>query len=95
MNYLKPVLKNLSQGARLEYVRNLRFLSKMDVANHFNFGGTDPVETIRKYEKNSRKPDDKRLLELAELYNVSHNSIKDYDFKNPIDQIYILDQSDL
>lgn len=38
-NYFKPTLKNLSQGARLEYVRKLRYMSKDDVADYFELGG--------------------------------------------------------
>ena len=36
-NYFKPTLKNLSQGARLEYVRKLRYMSKDNVADYFDF----------------------------------------------------------
>ena len=38
-NYFKPTFKNLSQGARLEYVRKLRYMSKDDVADYFDLGG--------------------------------------------------------
>ena len=31
MLYLKPSLKNLSQGARLEYIREFRHMSKDEV----------------------------------------------------------------
>ena len=45
-NYLKPTLKNLSQGARLEYVRKLRYMSKDDVADYFDLGGERKERTI-------------------------------------------------
>lgn len=32
MYYIKPTLKNLSQGARLEYIRRLRHMDQDDVA---------------------------------------------------------------
>ena len=38
-NYFKPTLKNLSQGARLEYAIKLRYMSKDDVADYFELGG--------------------------------------------------------
>lgn len=87
-NYFKPILKNLSQGARFEYVRKLRYMSKDDVAYYFNLGGERKERTISRYENNSRVPSNKRLKELAKLYNVSIDSIKEYKYEDPIDTIY-------
>lgn len=90
MYYIKPTLKNLSQGARLEYIRRLRHMSEDDVAEYFGFGGKDPHKTFNSYENNYREPSKGRLKEIAELYEVSVNAIKKYDFNNPIDVIYNL-----
>ena len=38
MYFKKSILKNLSQGARLEYVRRLRHMNQDDVAEYFGFG---------------------------------------------------------
>ena len=89
-NYFKPILKNLSQGARLEYVRKLRYMSKDDVADYFDLGGERKERTISRYENNSRVPSNERLKELAKLYNVSINAIKEYKYEDPIDTIYML-----
>ena len=89
-NYFKPTLKNLSQGARLEYVRKLRYMSKDDVADYFGLGGERKERTISRYENNSRVPNNERLKELAKLYNVSVDAIKEYKIDNPIDTIYML-----
>lgn len=88
MYYIKPTLKNLSQGARLEYIRRLRHMSEDDVAEYFGFGGKEPHKTFNSYETNYRGPSKGRLKEIAELYEVSVNAIKKYDFNNPIDVIY-------
>lgn len=90
MYFKKPILKNLSQGARLEYVRRLRHMNQDDVVEYFGFGGTDPHKTFNSYETNYRSPSKGRLKEIAELYEVSINAIKKYDFNNPIDVIYSL-----
>ena len=90
MYYRKPTLKNLSQGARLEYVRRLRHMNEDDVAEYFGFGGMYPRKTFKSYETNYREPSKERLKDIAELYEVSINSIKKYDFNNPIDVIYSL-----
>lgn len=88
MYFKKPILKNLSQGARLEYVRRLRHMNQDDVAEYFGFGGTDPHKTFNSYETNYRSPSKERLKEIAELYEVSVNAIKKYDFNNPMDVVY-------
>ena len=90
MYYRKPTLKNLSQGARLEYVRRIRHMDMDDVADYFGFGGMYPRKTFKSYETNYREPSKERLKDIAELYEVSINSIKKYDFNNPIDVIYSL-----
>lgn len=53
MFYIKPNLKNMSQGARLEYIREVRHMIKEDVAAYFGFGGKEPNKTIREYENNT------------------------------------------
>lgn len=59
-----------------------------DVAEYFSFGGKDPHKTFKSYENNYIEPSKDRLKEIAELYEVSVNAIKKYDFNNPIDVIY-------
>ena len=85
----KPALENLSQGARLKYIRKLRYLEKDYVADYFELGGERKERTISRYENNSRLPNKERLIELANLYNVSINAIKEYKYDDPIDTIYI------
>ena len=51
MYYAKPTLKNLSQGARLKYIRKHRHMSADDVAEYFGFGGKEPHKTFNSYEK--------------------------------------------
>ena len=88
MFYIKPNLKNMSQGTRLEYIREVRHMTKEDVATYFWFGGKEPNKTIREYENNTTSPSPSRLEELAKLYEVSVDAIRKYDFTNPIDEIY-------
>ena len=90
MNYLRQNLKCLSQGSRLEFIREFRHVKKEFVADYLNLGGSDPVATIRKYENDERGQRDDRIRDLANLYEVSYNAIKPYDFKDPVDQVYIL-----
>lgn len=85
----KPELENLSQGARLKYIRELRYLKKDDVADYFELGGERKERTISRYENNSRVPNKERLIELANLYDVSINAIKEYKYDDPIDIIYM------
>lgn len=88
MFYIKPNLKNMSQGARLEYIRKVRHMTKEDVAAYFGFEGREPNKTIREYENNTTSPSPSRLEELAELFEVSVDAIRKYDFTNPIDEVY-------
>lgn len=64
-------------------------MSKDDAADYFDLGGERKERTISRYENNSRVPNKKRLIELADLYGVSINAIKEYKYDDPIDIIYM------
>jgi transcriptional regulator with XRE-family HTH domain len=87
--FFRPVLRDLTKGARLEFVREFRYLDEKNVAEELGLGGKDIARTIRDYERNATKPLQGRLEELANLYEVSIDAIRDYDLSNPIDLIYI------
>ena len=76
MFYIKPNLKNMSQGARLEYIRKVRHMTKEDVAAYFGFEGREPNKTIREYENNTTGPSPSRLEELAELLSMVSSELK-------------------
>ena len=52
----------------------------LEVKNH--------IKSFNNYETNYRGPSKERLKEIAELYEVSVNAIKKYDFNNPMDVVY-------
>ena len=85
MFYRKEPLKNMSQGARLEFIREFRHMKNTDTAICMGYSSNKP---IREWEGNSKSPDAKNLPRLAEVYEVSIEAIKNYDFIDPIDEIY-------
>ena len=86
--FFKPELENLSQGARLKFVRELRYMSKPNVAEFLELGGEKPTDSIDKYERNAREPQAERLEDLAELFDVSNYAIRRYNFVDPNEVIY-------
>jgi len=86
--FFKPVLDNPSQGARIEYLRKLRGYSIENIAEYFGWGGEDPNETYRKWRTNNRSPQNDNLKQLAELFGVNINAIKNYKFIDPIEQVF-------
>ena len=88
--YTKPKLKDLSQGSRVAFARQFRFLTQDDVSDKLGLTGDCKRRTMTRYEKGDRNPKDERLTEIANILNVSFNSIKKYDYNNLIDLIYTL-----
>ena len=86
--FFKPELENLSQGARLKFVRELRYMSKSNVAEFLQLGGEKPTDSVDKYERNARKPQPQRLEALAELFDISDYAIRKYNFVDPNEVIY-------
>ena len=87
--FLRPRLKDLSQGSRICYVRQLRGMTQDELASKLGFTDDRKRRHITRYETNERIPKEDRLEELAKILNVSVNAIKTYDYINPNDLIYI------
>ncbi len=85
MFYKKELLENMSQGARLKFIRVIENLELDDVAKYMGYSSN---KSIREWENNSKSPDATILKRLAEIYGVSIDAIKKYDFVDPIDEIY-------
>ena len=88
--YLKPELKNLSQGERIAFVRQFRGLTQDNVAEKLGLTGENKRRVMTRYEKGKRSPKKDRLLELAKILNVNVNCIREYDFTKTKDIIYFL-----
>lgn len=88
--YLKPRLRDLTIGSRIAFVRQFRNLTQEDVSEKLGLSGENKGSTMTRYEKGERLPKENRLLELSKIFNVNINSIKGYEYKEPIDLIYHL-----
>ena len=86
--FIRPRLKDLSQGARIAYVRELRGMTQDELAGKLGFTDDRRRRHITRYETNERVPKEDRLEQLAKILNVSVNAIKPYDYTNPNDLIY-------
>ena len=90
MYYTKPELKDLSQGARIAFVRQFRKMTQDDVSGKLGIAGDNKRRTMTRYEKGQRNPNEDRTFEISQILNVNYNAIKRYDFKDPVDICYIL-----
>lgn len=88
--YTKPKLKDLSQGSRIAFARQFRYMSQNDVSDKLGLSGECKRRTMTRYEKGNRNPKDKRTRQIADILNVNYNAIKNYDYKETIDVIYTL-----
>lgn len=88
--YTKPKLRDLSQGARIAFVRQFRLMTQDDVSDKLGLTGECKRRTMTRYEKGDRNPKEDRALEIAKILNVNINSIKKYEYKEPIDIVYTL-----
>ncbi len=86
--YTKPRLNDLSQGSRIAFVRQFRFMTQDDVSDKLGLTGECKRRSMTRYEKGDRNPKDERTKQLANIFNVNYNAIKKYDYKNPIDILY-------
>lgn len=87
--YTKPRLNDLSQGSRIAFARQFRTMSQDEVSDILGLTGECKRRTMTRYEKGDRNPKLKRLEEISSILKVNINSLKEYDFNNPIDVFYI------
>ena len=88
--YTKPLLKDLSQGSRIAFVRQFRLMTQDEVSDKLGLTGECKRRTMTRYEKGNRNPKNDRTMEIAHILNVNIASIKKYDYKNVEDIIYTL-----
>ncbi len=87
--YTKPKLEDLSQGSRIAFVRQFRTMSQDEVSDRLGLTGECKRRSMTRYEEGDRNPKDDRTNEIANILSVNYNAIKKYDFKDPIDIIYM------
>ena len=88
--YTKPELVDLSQGSRIAFARQFRFMTQDDVSDKLGLTGKCKRRTMTRYEKGNRNPKDDRTSEIAKILDININAIKKYDYKEPIDLLYTL-----
>ena len=88
--YTKPKLYDLSQGSRIAFARQFRMMSQDTLSDKLGITGECRRRTVTRYEKGKRNPKEDRTHIIADILNINYNSIKKYDYKNPVDIVYIL-----
>ena len=88
--YLKPELNDLSQGSRIAFVREFRYMTQENVSDKLGLTGECKRRSMARYERGDRVPKEERLQEIANILNVNVKCLKEYDFRNEEDMIYIL-----
>ena len=88
--YLKPELNDLSQGSRIAFVREFRYMTQENVSDKLGLTGECKRRSMAWYERGDRVPKEERLQEIANILNVNVKCLKEYDFRNKEDMIYIL-----
>ena len=88
--YLKPELNDLSQGSRIAFAREFRYMTQENVSDKLGLTGECKRRSMARYERGDRVPKEERLQEIANILNVNVKCLKEYDFRNKEDMIYIL-----
>lgn len=87
--YSKPKLNNLSQGERIAFIRQFRKLTQDDVSDMLHLTGECKRRTVTRYETNIRSPKEERLKEISKILFVDPIYIRNYDFKDNNDLVYL------
>lgn len=80
--YTKPELVDLSQGSRIAFARQFRFMTQDDISDKLGLTGECKRRTMTRYEKGKRNPKDDRTSEIAKILDININAIKNMIIKN-------------
>ena len=69
--YTKPKLRDLSQGSRIAFARQFRFMTQDQLSDKLGLTGECRRQTMTRYEKGIRHPKDDRTNEISKILNVS------------------------
>ena len=68
--YTKLKLRDLSQGSRIAFVRQLRHLSQDYVYDYLGLTGECKRRSMTRYEKGDRNPKEDKVLEMSKILNM-------------------------
>jgi len=71
-------LENLSQGARIAFARQFRGLTQDEVSDKLGLTGESKRRTMARYERGDRTPKEDRLLEIANILNISEKTVRNH-----------------
>lgn len=88
--YFRHELDDLTQGARITFIRQFRGLTQDKVAEKLRMKKENKRRGMARYESGERVSKEDRLLEIANILNVNVNCIRKYNFDKSEDIIYFL-----
>lgn len=87
--YLKPNLKDLTQGSRIAFARQFRRFTQDEVSEKLGLTGERKRVNMTRYENGEITPKEDRLIEIANILKVNPKFIGKYDFESPSDIFYM------
>ncbi len=88
--YSKPKLKSLSVGSRIGFVRQLRRISRKELALKIGLGEKNAKRIMSRYERSKKIPKDDKLQKRAEILNINVSMIRPNDFSERSDLYYLM-----
>lgn len=67
--YVKPELRDLSQGSRVAFVRQLRHMSQDDVSDYLGLTGECKRRSMTRYEKGDKRYIEQYIIKTIIEYN--------------------------
>lgn len=82
----KPIVKNLSQGSRLKFVRNLYGVTQQELGDYLGYG-SHSKSLISRYESNGRGIKEETISLIAEYLHINPRMLKQFKFIDNDEQI--------
>ena len=91
LTYKKPILKDLSQGSRIAFVRQFRMMSQDNVSDKLGITGECKRRTMTRYEKGNKYKANISISDELPFITIGNKlTIKYYDEANITDIVSIV-----
>ncbi|MCR5324249.1 MAG: helix-turn-helix domain-containing protein [Lachnospiraceae bacterium] len=88
--YGKPYLKNLTVGSRIAFIRQLRKISRAELALQIGLSEKIAKRIMSRYEHSVKIPGKEKLQKIALVLDVNIKLIREYDLNDSQDLYYIM-----
>ncbi len=88
--YAKPILKDLTVGSRIAFLRQMRRVSRRDLALKIGLSEENAKRIMSRYERAKILPENDKLQKISNILDVNIKMLMEYNLEDPEDLYHLM-----